>query len=216
MHDPRGVRRAERVADLREDARGLEGRERAAPLHGMREVLALEELHGEPRHAGLRVDARAHHLHHVLAPDARAHARLERELVTQLGAADQAGVHQLERALAAGGELLGDVDGAHPARSEPPDDAVVVGKDASRREVRNADHRAMLRSTLAARFYVPGARAGQGSGRRRPAAGRQRTHLARSALHDAQRRCPPTCRVASQNASSWCTPRSAACPPPSA
>ena len=46
MHDPRGVRGRERVAHVGRDAHALEQVERRAAL-ALREVLALEPLHGD-------------------------------------------------------------------------------------------------------------------------------------------------------------------------
>jgi hypothetical protein len=59
MHDPRGVRGAHRVAHLLEDRKDGRRGERALVRHELRQILAVEQLHGEPR---ARDELGPHHL----------------------------------------------------------------------------------------------------------------------------------------------------------
>ena len=104
------------------------------------QVLALEQLHGDPRDAGRLVDAGADHLDHVIAGDARADPCLLHEALALCGVGDQLRVHQLERPALAGAELLGHVDRAHAARSEQREHAEVSSDHRVRGQRRRAHH----------------------------------------------------------------------------
>jgi hypothetical protein len=136
MHDPRGVRGAHRVAHLLEDRKDGGRGERAFVRHELRQILAVEQLHGEPRRARRLVDARSDDRHHVLARDARAHARFLGEARAQLRARDELGPHHLERAELRGVPLLGDVHGAHAALAQLPHDPEVAREERTGREGR--------------------------------------------------------------------------------
>ncbi|MFT3767570.1 MAG: hypothetical protein QM820_19115 [Minicystis sp.] len=65
----------------------------------------------------------------MLALDAGAHARLLLEALARPRVLHELRVHQLQRALAAGAELLDDVDRAHAALVEGANDLEVAGED---------------------------------------------------------------------------------------
>ena len=67
VEDPLRVRLRDRLARLREDARELFERERAASRHAVGERLAFEELHDHERHAvvGLAMIEHAHRMRRV-------------------------------------------------------------------------------------------------------------------------------------------------------
>ena len=136
MHDADGVRGAERVAYLPEYLVELVGRDGAAATQERGEILALEQLHREPWHARRGVDAGAEHLHHVVALDQRADARLLLEALPQARVGEERRVHELHRAELAGAGLLGHVDRAHAAGAEGLDDPVLPAEDRAGFELR--------------------------------------------------------------------------------
>jgi hypothetical protein len=113
VDDPRAVRGAESVPELREDLLHLDRGQRAAAPEDDAEVFAFEELHRQVRDRGRFVDAGGDDLDDVITLEARTDPRFLDESLSQRGIGDELRVHELERAPLARAPLLGDVDGAH-------------------------------------------------------------------------------------------------------
>src|SRR5205823_2146115 len=88
----------------------------------------VEELHRDPRDPEVRVDPGADDLHHVIALDDRADARLLLEALTERSVGDQLALHHLERGHGAGARLLGHVHRAHSSHPQRAEDAKVATK----------------------------------------------------------------------------------------
>jgi len=73
VHDPGPMRGPEGVSELSHHEPEFGGREGATLLDALSEVVAFEQLHGDPGGARGGVDAGCDHLHHVGAVNLRAH-----------------------------------------------------------------------------------------------------------------------------------------------
>ncbi len=144
MHDTRGVSCGDGVAHLLHDLEHRARALRAVAVHVRREVLAAEELHGEPGCTRHGVDARGNDLDDVLAVDLRPDAGLLLEAGTEARIGDELRQHQLESPLFAGAQLLGDVDGAHAALAQEVQHAIVT-----------REHRPRLQRGDAGRHWLP-------------------------------------------------------------
>jgi hypothetical protein len=129
VHDADGVGIRERVANLAENFGNLAERKGAAPGDVRAQVLALEQLHHEPRHPGGFVDAGGNHLHDVVALDARADLCFLLEPAAHALVSQEVRVHQFQRSIAPRAELMDDVHRSHAPLSERALDAVVRRED---------------------------------------------------------------------------------------
>ena len=96
MHDPGGMRRAERVRDLPEHDERPRTRERARAPQLARQRRPVEELHDDVERPGRRVLARVHHLRDVIACDGGRQSRLQHEATAELVVRRELAVHRLE------------------------------------------------------------------------------------------------------------------------
>ena len=129
MDDADRVRRGDGVTQLLEDLADHRVRHRTVLLDVIAEGLPLEQLHRDPRHLELLVDAGGDDLRDVLARDPRGHLRFALEALEERFVGDVLAAQDLQGAMACGAELLGDVERAHRAPSERAHDHVVVADD---------------------------------------------------------------------------------------
>ena len=176
VDDAPGVRGLERLADLDEDGQGALGRHGARRRGGER--LALQVLHDQV------VPPRRHHAHvedvdDVLVADEVDRARLGVEALHQRGVGREVLVEHLHRDLAADERLLAQVDRAHAAVADPPDEAEAAHRGAQewigRAGRRGGGHRGGLRkmshgTMTGAKRRGPAFRGARRLGRLRPAA----------------------------------------------
>ena len=120
------VRFSQRVTELPENLQRLRGRQELLALDALGQLLAVEQLHRQPGNSRVVVDAGRDHLDHVVAADACADLRFLREPRPRVRALHELRVHDLERPLASGGELLDEVDGAHAARRQRAQDLEIL------------------------------------------------------------------------------------------
>ena len=120
-----GVRRRERVGDLRGDRERARRLERRLARDQVRERLALEVLHREVEIAAGR-PPEVGHLDDVLMPDAVDGRRLVDEAGDDVGVARVLRVNDLERRLAPDDGMLREKNRTHPAFTELGYDAVVA------------------------------------------------------------------------------------------
>ncbi len=131
-----------RVASLEDQRVRLARGERAASLDPPLQVLPLEELHHQKRHARLRVDPRIGGLDDVLAVNLGRDGRLDREPLAQHRIPDELGAHHLERAAPPGPEVRDLVDHPHPPDAEAARDLVAAMEHRS--DGQNHDVRCIL------------------------------------------------------------------------
>jgi hypothetical protein len=116
VHQPRAMRLGQRARHLRDDARRLLRREAADPPQALPEVLTLEELHGDVRHA--LPDAVVEHGDHVRALHGRGHLGLALEARAYARVASHVLVDELQRAAGAEAGVLRVPDSAHATLTE--------------------------------------------------------------------------------------------------
>jgi len=126
MHDARNMRRREGMANGLQDRAYVLGAQRALAGEGCGEVFPFEHLHRDEWRARGFIDARGDDLDDMITWDLGTDPGFLLEAFAQLGVADEAWVHQLQRAFAPGAELFGDVDRAHAAGSELPLDPKIA------------------------------------------------------------------------------------------
>ena len=130
------MRFSQRVTELPENLQRLRGRQELLALDALGQLLAVEQLHRQPGNSRVVVDAGRNDLDHVVAADPRAHLRFLREPRPRIRALDELRVHDLERPLAPGGELLDEVHRAHAARRQRLQDPEVLPEDLPLLELR--------------------------------------------------------------------------------
>ena len=145
-----------RVTEHAHEVEDLSARQRPASRDVLGELLALEELHRDPRGPRRLVDARRDDSDHVVALDARGGARLLVEPPPHPFVLGELRVHQLERAPRSGGELLGDVHRAHPALLEGAHDSKISAKDSSGLWTRERSHRWLVGRAIGAHLHDRG------------------------------------------------------------
>ncbi len=138
--DARRVGRLHALAGLRDDVEGGVQIEPPLALDALAERLAREQLEHHVRLAALE-PACVERLDDVRVPDVARRRCLAQEALDRARALDHVAVQDLERAAVLRELVLDLVDGAHPARAEPPDDAQLAGQQRPRgQRLRSARH----------------------------------------------------------------------------
>jgi hypothetical protein len=92
------VRHLQAMARLHHHLEAVRRAHRPVTLDVLGERRAAEQLHRDPRHAEVGIDARREHLDDVIALDAAGDARLLDEARAHLRVARERGVHELDGA----------------------------------------------------------------------------------------------------------------------
>jgi hypothetical protein len=126
VHDVRAVRRFERTSDRDRDAHRFRRCERAVAIEPRGQALAIEMLHRDVEQAVLGT-AEVEQTHHVRALDSARCMRLALEARDRGGVSRELATQDLQRDPPLHHQVIGRVDGAHPAFAEQLGDAEPPG-----------------------------------------------------------------------------------------
>jgi len=125
VNDALVVRRPERSADLQDDATCVLPAHGAFLAHELAEIPAIQELHGDVDQAVGRL-SEIGDVDHVLVTDTGGAAGFLEKPRDEIRAPRELGREHLERELLLDDDVLGQVDGPHPALSQLPEDTVTI------------------------------------------------------------------------------------------